>query len=246
MTQLVLLNLSKLQVKEVGSLALYIDEKIGPLAVKNEVFVPAITEFKDALGVFNQSVGSDANPEQTKMLHSLDSNTDESFKVLKGLASTASNRRQPNVKTAGLLVENVIRKHGYELQILPIHVEVDRVEQLVKEIRSTPSLTAAITLIGGDADLDQLEADNNATKAYWLGMNDAKSTDTSIYSVTASRNLKASISKIFQLLNVMASFNADVEKVILALNPILEKYATTLKSRATELANAKEQESKKV
>lgn len=241
MSKLTSINLGKLYVNELGALAGFTLEKLAPLATKGLIPVKLVDGFKSAVDVHKVSIGSDANPEATKKFHELDGYTDESIKALKSAAITASNRRQESVRNAGMSILNAIRKRDYELQNLPIPDEISRVELLVADIRDSESLSEAITLIGADADLDQLENDNKATKAFWSGMQAPKS-ENERSSVEATRALRVELGKVFKYLSSTAEFEPGIAAAMLELNEIIDQYAVRLKTRATISENEKNEE----
>lgn len=243
MIRLKTLNLGKLLVKELGSLAGLVRIKLSVLVTGKHIPEKMVTNLEVALQQFDEAVGSDANPEQTKQLHAFDDLTDSSLEELKGIANGAAVRRDENIRSAGLEVLHAIRRRGYEMQNFPIRVEMDTVEQLVADIKASPTLTASVATIGATEVITRMDKENGDTKAYWLSIREGKAS-SSVSSFEATRQLRAAVSQVFQYLNTMSDIEPEVANTIEQLNAVLEPYITALKARET-IRETKKEEAKK-
>jgi hypothetical protein len=243
MIRLKTLYLGKLLVKELGSLAGLVRIKLGVLVTGKHIPEKMVTNLDVALQQFDVAVGSDANPEQTKKLHAFDDLTDSSLEELKGIANGAAVRRDEKIRSAGLEVLQAIRKRGYEMQNFPIRVQMDTVEQLVADIKASPTLTASVATIGATEVITRIEKENGDTKAYWLSIREGKAS-SSVSSFEGTRQLRAAVSQVFQYLNTMSDIEPEVANTIEQINAILEPYISALKTRETNREKKKEEAKK--
>lgn len=241
MTRLKLIDLSKLHTKELGSLAATVYDKVQTLLTAKLIPQKIVDNLHEAIVTFNKSIGSKANTEETKQLHECDDAEDITIQELKGAAQGAYSRRQGDIHSAGALILTLIRRHGYEFQNFRIPVEIDTVDQLVSEINASPELTAAVVTIGAKEMVERLAKENAATKACWLKVQDHRSNNDPT-SQEAVRLLRSVLSQTFRYLDTMTEVEPEVAKVVKDVNTIIDPFVTTIRSRATILANKKKED----
>ena len=234
------INLGKLLVKEVGSLAAFVIGKLEVLLVGKHVPPKMVDSIKETNKDFDKAVGSNANPEQTKLLHAKDNVCDDSLQELKGLAISATLRRDEKVRGAGERVLIAIRRRGFNMQNFRIPVEVEAITLLVGDIKSSPELTADIATIGATEVVARLEPEAADVMRCWDKIQ-ASSVTGNLTSVEATRRLRASLSQVFQYLDSVSDYEPEVAAAIEQINAVIEPYAITLKSRATIRENEKKE-----
>ncbi|TCN70131.1 DUF6261 family protein [Acetobacteroides hydrogenigenes] len=234
------LDLSKLQVKEVGSLAAFVIKRLMVLLTGKHVPQKMVDNILDANKDFDRAVGSNVNPEQTKVLHLKDDVCDSSLQELKGLAIAATVRRDENVRSAGERVLTAIRHRGYNMQEFRIPVQVDTMRQLLADIKESPSLTADIATIGATDVVVRMEPEVNDLGNFVESIQDVNGADN-LSSVEATRRLRSSMSQVFQYLNSVSDYEPEVAAAIEQINGAIEPFAVTIKSRATIRENEKKE-----
>lgn len=234
------INLGKLLVKEVGSLAAFVIGKLEVLLVGKHVPQQMVDSIKETNKDFDRAVGSNANPEQTKLLHVKDDVCDGSAQELKGLAISATLRRDEKVRGAGERVLTAIRHRGYNMQEFRIPVQVDAMRQLLTDIKESPSLTADIATIGATEVTVRMVAEVDDLGSFWQSIQEGNSAD-SLTSIEATRRLRASLSQVFQYLDSVSDYEPEVAAAIEQINGAIEPFAVTLKSRATIRENEKKE-----
>lgn len=130
------INLKKLLVKELGSLAVSVIERLEVLVTGKRVPQKMVDTVKVSKVEFDAAIGSKAKPEDTQELHDKDDICDSSVQELKGVATTATLRRDEKVSGAGERVLTAIRRRGFNMQNFRIPVEVEAITLLVGDIRS--------------------------------------------------------------------------------------------------------------
>ena len=234
------INLGKLLVKEVGSLAAFVIGKLEVLLVGKHVPPKMVDSIKETNKDFDKAVGSNANPEQTKLLHAKDNVCDDSLQELKGLAISATLRRDEKVRGAGERVLTAIRHRGYNMQEFRIPVQVDAMRQLLNDFKESPELTADIATIGATDVVVRMEPEVNDLGSFWQSIQEGKSAD-SLTSIEATRRLRASLSQVFQYLDSVSDYEPEVAAAIEQINGAIEPFAVTIKSRATIRENEKKE-----
>ncbi len=234
------INLGKLLVKEVGSLAAFVIGKLEVLLVGKHVPQKMVDSIKETNKDFDKAVGSNANPEQTKLLHAKDNVCDDSLQELKGLAISATLRRDEKVRGAGERVLIAIRRRGFNMQNFRIPVEVEAITLLVGDIKSSPELTADIATIGATEVVARLEPEAADVMRCWDKIQ-ARSVTGNLTGVEGTRRLSSSLSQVFQYLDSVSDYEPEVAAAIEQINAVIEPYAITLKSRATIRENEKKE-----
>lgn len=231
-------NLKRLQVKEVGSMAAFVIAKLGVLLLGKYVPQKMVDTITKSKLEFDAAIGSDTNPEQTNELHAKDQTCDDSFQELKGLCFSATLRRQDNIRAAGERVTTAIRHRGYNMQEFRIPVQIDTMTQLINDIKASPELTADVATIGGTEVVVRLTTEVADLKSFWEKTQAGKVTGN-LTSAEGTRRMCSSLSQVFQYLDSMSDFEPAVASAIEQINAVIEPYATTIKSRATIRENKK-------
>ncbi|WP_047447453.1 DUF6261 family protein [Alistipes sp. ZOR0009] len=243
MTRILQVNLSRLQVKELGSLAAFLIAKLTVLVTGKHVpqkMVDTITEIK---ADFDGAVGSSANPEQTKELHAKDALCDASFQELKGLATAASLRRDESISSAGERVLTAIRHRGFNMQKFRIPVQVDAMNQLLGDLAEPATLKIDVATIDATEVVARLKTEVTDLGDTWQHIQEGKSAD-SLTSIEATRRLRASVVQVFKYLDSVSDYEPEVAAAIEQINGAIAPFATTLKSRATIRENKKDDDKK--
>jgi acetolactate synthase regulatory subunit len=237
-------NLGKLLVQEVNTLAVFVLNKLEVLLVGKHIPQKMVDTVTASKKDFDGAVGSNANPDQLKELHAKDDLCDSSLQELKGLAVSASLRRDEKVRKAGERVLTAIRHRGYNMQDFRISVEIAAMRQLLDDIKASPELTADIATIGAAEVVARMDVENADTEAFWqkVKMDD---TSGSLSSYEANRRLRSSLSQVFQYLDSVADYEPEVAAAIEQINGAIEPLAVAVKSRATIRANKKKEEEEK-
>lgn len=233
-------DLSKLLVKEVGSLAIFVISKLEVLLVGKHVPQKMVDNIKETNRDFDRAVGSSANSDQNKVLHAKDDLCVSSVQELKGLATIATLRRDEKVRDSGERVLTAIRHRGYNMQEFRIPVQVKAMMQLLNDIKESPSLTADIATIGATDVVVRMEPEVTDLMNFWQSIQDGKAAD-SLSSVEATRRLRASLSQVFQYLDSVSDYEPEVAAAIEQINGAIEPFAITIKSRATIRENKKKE-----
>jgi hypothetical protein len=233
-------DLSKLQVKEVGSLSNFVIYKLDELLAGTYVPPKMVDSIKASKKDFDGAVGSNANPEETKMLHAKDDLCDDSLQELKGLAVSATRRRDERMRDAGGSIIVAIRHRGYNMHEFRIPVQVDVMEQLIADIKTSPALTADMVTIGAAEVVERMETEVADLKAFWGKIQDGKAGDN-LSSVEATRRMRAMLNRVFQYLNSISEYEPDVADAIVHINSVIEPFIIAIKSRATIRENNKKE-----
>ena len=234
------INLRKLLVKELGSLAVSVIERLEVLVTGKHIPQKMVDTVKNSKEEFDAAIGSKENPQDTKLLHAKDDICDESVQELKGLAISATLQRDEKVRGAGERVLIAIRRRGFNMQNFRIPVEVEAITLLVGDIKSSPELTADIATIGATEVVARLEPEAADVMRCWDKIQ-ASSVTGNLTSVEGTRRLSSSLSQVFQYLDSVSDYEPEVAAAIEQINAVIEPYAITLKSRATIRENEKKE-----
>ena len=232
--------LRKLLVKELGSLAVSVIERLEVLVTGKHIPQKMVDTVKESKVEFDAAIGSKANPEDTKELHAKDDICDDSVQELKGVATSASLRRDEKVRGAGERVLTAIRRRGFNMQNFRIPVEVEAITLLLGDIKASPELTADIATIGATEVVTRLEPEAADVKRCWDKIQ-ANTVTGTLTSAEGTRRLSSSLSQVFQYLDSVSDYEPEVAAAIEQINAVIEPYAITLKSRATIRENEKKE-----
>lgn len=237
MVRITSFNLKKLHRKELGSLADFVTIRVEVLLPGNHIPSSMVEQLKDAKKIFDASTGPDTNPLETRQQHALYALCVASSRELRGLVQSAMLRRQEDLCKAGRTLLTAIKRRGKYLSRLSIPVGVDAIHQLTNDVSESPELAAAVTAIGATEVVERMEQEATECGAYWTKIREGKAGRT--YSIVATGQLSSALSKVFQYLNTMADYDAEVTKAIREVNAVIEPFAIAIKSRATIKANMK-------
>ena len=243
MVRILQVNLSKLKVKEVGSLAAFVVAKMKVLLASKQVPEKMVDSIIKANADFDEAVGSGANPEQTKELHEKDDLCDASFQELKGQAIAASLRRDESIRSAGERVLTAIRHRGYNMQEFRIPVQVDAMSQLLVDFEESTTLKVDVATIGATEVVVRLKTEVADLGGTWQLIQEGKSAN-SLSSVEATRKLRTLMVQVFKYLDSVSDYEPEVAAAIEQINGAIAPFAATLKSRATIRENKKNDDKK--
>lgn len=235
MTRITSFNLKKLHRRELGSLTLFVTDRVEVLLPGNHIPAPMVELLKEAKVLFDASIGPDTNPLETRQQHALYALCVASSRELRGLVESAMLRRQEDLQMAGSMVLRAIKRRAKNPSRLGIPVGVEAMRQLINDVKESPELAAAVATIGATEVVERMEQECAECGAYWTKIRDARVGVTS--SLVATRRLCSALSRVFRYLNSMADYDAEVAKAIGEVNGAIEPFATTIKSRATLKAN---------
>jgi hypothetical protein len=230
-------NLKKLHRKELGSLVLFVTDRVEVLLPGNHIPSAMVEQLREAKAVFDASTGPDTNPQETKEQHALYALCVASSRELRGLVQSALLRRQEDLQRAGSMVLRAIKRRGKNPSRLGIHVGVDAMRQLTNDVRESPELAAAVAAIGATEVVERMEQECTACDAYWTKIREGRAGVTS--SRMATYRLRLALSGVFRYLDSMADYDAEVAKAIREVNAVVEPFVVTIKSRATIRAKKK-------
>lgn len=233
-------NLKKLHRKEIGSLTIFVTEKVEVLLPGNHIPLALVELLKGAKVVFDASVGPNTNPLETKEQHALYALCVASSRELRGMVESAIRRRSEELREAGYTVLTAIKRRGKNLKRLGIPVGVDAIRLLVHDVRESPELAAAVAAIGATEVVERMEQEYTECGAYWMKIREGRAGGTS--SLAATQRLRSTLSKVFRYLDSMADYDAEVATAIVEINAVVEPYVASIKSRATIRANRKKKE----
>jgi hypothetical protein len=231
MSHITSFNLKKLHRKELGSLTIFVTDRVEVLLPSNHIPSAMVELLKEAKAVFDASTGPDTNPLETKQQHALYALCVASSRELRGLVEAAVRRRQEDLRKAGRMVLTAIKRRGKNLSRLGIPVGVEAMRQLANDVRESPELAAAVAAIGATEVVARMEQECTECGAYWTKIREGRAGGTS--SLAATRRLRSALSKVFRYLDSMADYDAEVETAICEINAVIEPFVVTIKSRAT-------------
>jgi hypothetical protein len=224
--------------KEVGSLALFVTDRVEVLLPGNHIPLAMVEQLKAAKVVFDASTGPNTNPLETRQQHALYALCVASSRELRGLVESAMLRRQEDLQRAGRMVLRAIKRRAKNPSRLGIPVGVEAMRQLTNDVSQSPELAAAVAAIGATEVVERMEQECAECGAYWTKIRDGRA--GGISSMVATRRLCSGLSRVFRYLNSMADYDAEVAKAIVEINAVVEPFVVTIKSRATIKAKKKE------
>jgi len=233
------LNLKKLHRKEIGSLTMFVTEKVEVLLPGNHIPLALVELLAGAKEVFNASVGPDTNPLETKEQHALYALCVASSRELRGMVESALRRRSEVLREAGQTVLTAIKRRGKNPRRLGIPVGVEAMRLLVRDVGESPELAAAVAAIGATEVVERMGLECTECRAYWMKIRDGRAGGTS--SLAATQRLRSTLSKVFRYLDSMADYDAEVAAAIAEINAVVEPFVASIKSRATIRAKKKKE-----
>lgn len=232
-------NLKKLHRKELGSLALFVTDRVEVLLPGNHIPAPMVELLKEARAVFDASTGPDTNPLETRQQHALYALCVASSRELRGLVESALLRRQEDLQRAGRMVLRAIKRRAKNPRRMGIPVGVEAMRQLINDVRESSELAAAVAAIGATEVVARMEQECTECGTYWTKIREGRAGRTS--SFEAAYRLRSALSRVFRYLNSMADYDEEVAKAVGEINGVVEPFAITIKSRATIRAKKKEE-----
>lgn len=243
MKKIVKISLTRLFVKEMGTLARNVLTVVKELLSAKLIPQKMVDDLTAAVEAYNRTVGKITSSMFTAMAKQLDQERDNILLALKGLVVSARYRVEEEVRSAGRQLEEAIRHRGWQMQLDSYVAETNEINQLLGDIRDSIVLKRAVTTLNADSLIEQLERCNRSfeeNERQRVAAEVAKGNTTSSEVV---HNLQEAIQNVFGYLNSVSGVYPEVASAIDTLNASIETLVEQLKTRAT-IAAKKKQEAK--
>ncbi len=246
MKKIISFNISKLYVKELGTLARNVSGSARGLVRGNLIPLKMVDDLDAAIVVYDGAVGKITASEATQLSARLDDDRDDVVLALKGLVMSAKYRSNEPIRLAGRLLEEAIRHRGWQMQAESYAAETNAINQLLGDIKATAELKSAVTSLHADELIEQLVASNQLFVDNEHSRVAAGVAKGDVSSLEAVIQLRKSILTVFNYLNSVSGVYPQVETTIDTINGGIEPFAKLLKTRVTLAENAKKEENEKL
>ena len=116
MNKIISFNISKLYVKELGTLARNLSLTVLELAKTKQIPSKMVEDLDAAIREYDGAVGKITASEAAQVSAQLDDQRDDVILALKGLAMAAKYRSNETIRSAGRQLEDAIRHRGWQMQ----------------------------------------------------------------------------------------------------------------------------------
>lgn len=239
MKKIISFNISKLYVKELGTLARNISITSRVLINNNLIPQKMVDDLDSAIVVYDGAVGKITASEAAAVSAQLDDERDDVIMAIKGLVLAAKYRTNEPIRMAGRKLEEAIRHRGWNMQAESYASETNAINQLLADVAGSNELQGAVSTLGASELIVELETSNRLfveNEKSRVENNVAKGDVSSLQAVT---QLRKSIVMHFNYLNSVSGYYPEVENVIGTINGYIEPFATQIKTRSTLAENAK-------
>lgn len=239
MKKIISLNLTRLYVKEIGSLGRNVVQTATASPANGIIPQKILADISAALVVYDGAVGKITPSEAAALSVTLDDERDNIILGLKGLAMASRYRNNDAIKSAGRKVEDAIRRRGWQMQADSYLAETNEINQLLADINASAELKSAVTALNADELIVQLADANKRFEDNERARVEAGVAKGNITSAQAVGQLRSSILTLFNFLNSVAGVYPEVVTTINSINGVIEPFTTQLKTRVTSTENAK-------
>lgn len=232
-------NLRRLHTSELGAFTLNLVATVSELRVAQCIPEQLVARLEAAHKQHNQSIGRKTDKLGTQRSKERNIERNNLILSIKGAIQMAK-FRTPELREAAHLVEDALRKRGWNMHRQPFDAKTNRIKLLLADFERSATLRAAAKTIGCDELLILLEEANNKFQESEDQRRVLKEAYLGISSRKAKAELCLEIGRIFGYLNSVSSIFPEVEKTISYINLLIDPLAARIKMRTTK-AHEKQQ-----
>lgn len=233
-------NLRRLHTSELGAFALNLVATASKLQAAQCIPEPLVVRLEAAQKQHSKSIGRKTDKMGTQRSKELNIERNNLILSIRGAIQMAT-FRTPELREAAHLVEDALRKRGWNLHRLPFDAKTNQIKLLLADLDRSATLRAAAKTIGCDELLKLLDEANNKFQESENKRRVQKGASQGIGSRKAKAELFLEIGRIFGYLNSMSSIFPEVDNAIDYINLLIDPLAARIKTRTTK--SHKKQES---
>lgn len=245
MKKIISFSLSRLFVKELGTLARNVELVVKGLLSGKLIPQKLVDDLTAGIATYDRAVGKLTPSELAELAKTFDDERDSIILAIKGLVISARYRMEEAVRSAGKKIEAAIRHRGWQMQEASYAAETNEINQLLGDIAGTPELKSASTTLGSDVLFEQLGVANRKFEGNAQKRIEVEVAKGDLSSAEAVRLLESTLQTVFGYLDSVSGVYPEVAAAIDTINGTIEPLAVQIKTRATILEKKKEEDKKK-
>lgn len=237
------INFTKLRLNEFLSYCSEISTYLKSIDKEGLQIVSAIDRFAARYEVAVEVSNRSRSSKFTHLLKGKDHRRDESFLAFRNLVEACSHRKDVNTADKAETLLEIIKSHGWSLQLSGRAVQSAKMASLVKELSSAENTSLIAGLSATDWYQDMVD-DNAEYLKLQEDKTVAESSEADYDTLEVYKELRVSCEQLFEGIEVLNRIapNEKYDQMEAFINDCTQRYQTIVKTRTTKNENAKEEQ----